>query len=123
MPRELVLTPPLPEENERTMWLLICNMASTLAPEPWVAVQQKLGIEEFKITTADECDYGKLMKARAKSLREHGVRLQEIFKIIEGLSPLPGAKDFVEWLKPVLPRAFIVTDGFEEYALPIFDKL
>merc|ERR1711957_576127 len=26
-------------------------------------------------------------------------------------------------LKPILPRTFMITDGFEEYALPIFDKL
>merc|ERR1712066_702861 len=34
-----------------------------------------------------------------------------------------GATDFLEWLKPIVPRTFMITDGFEEYALPIFDKL
>lgn len=28
-----------------------------------------------------------------------------------------------EWLKPILPRSVLITDGFEEYALPIFDAL
>jgi len=123
MPRELTPMPQLPDISERTMWLLICNVACTLAPEPWLAVQEQTGIEELKITTAQEPDFTKLMKARCDALRKNGVKLQDVFKIVEGLGVLPGAKDFVEWLKPTVPRTFILTDGFEEYALPIFDQL
>jgi len=124
MPRPLA--PPAPlgaTEASRSMWLLICNVASTLAPEPWLAVQKKTGIEELKITTAQEPDYDKLMRLRAAALRKHEVKLQDVFKMMEDISILPGSKDFLEWLKPIVPRSFILTDGFEEYALPIFDQL
>merc|ERR1719213_940255 len=60
---------------------------------------------------------------RANALRKHGVKLQDIVNIMDGLDLLPGAKEFVKWLKPIVPRTFMLTDGFEEYALPIFDKL
>jgi phosphoserine/homoserine phosphotransferase len=124
IPRPLAIAPDLKaSEATRTMWLLVCNVASTLAPEPWVAVQEKTGIEELKITTKQEPDYNTLMMLRAKALRKHGVKLQDIVNIMDGLDLLPGAKEFVQWLKPIVPRSFMLTDGFEEYALPIFDKL
>jgi len=122
MPRELAPALPLVEAT-RQMWLLVCNIASTLAPEPWVAVQKKTGIEELKITTAQEPDYSKLMMSRATILRKNGVKLQEVVNIMEDLDVLPGARDFMEWLKPIVPRAFMLTDSFEEYALPMFAKL
>jgi len=117
------LAPPVPVESNRTMWLLICNVASTLAPEPWLRVQHKTGIEELKVTTAQEPDYNKLMSLRAAALRKNGIKLQDVFNMVEDIGVLPGAKDFLDWLKPTLPRTFILTDGFEEYALPIFDQL
>mmetsp|Transcript_15759 Transcript_15759/g.28723 ORF Transcript_15759/g.28723 Transcript_15759/m.28723 type:complete len:589 (-) Transcript_15759:94-1860(-) len=124
LPRPLALAPPLSDtEATRTMWLLCCNVASFLAPEPWLAVQKKFGIEELKVTTAQEPDYSKLMALRASALRSHGVKLWEIVDVMNDLSVLPGAIDFLEWLKPIVPRTFMITDGFEEYALPIFDKL
>jgi phosphoserine/homoserine phosphotransferase len=124
MPRELAVAPPLSAtESSRTMWLLVCNVASFLAPEPWPAVQEKTGIAELKVTTAQEPDYKKLMALRASALRSHGVKLRDIIDVMDSLEVLPGAVDFMEWLKPILPRAFMVTDCFEEYALPIFDKL
>lgn len=121
MPREL--KPPDTSPTPATMWLMICNVAGTLAPEPWLAVQEKTGIEELKITTAEEPNYAKLMKLRAAALKKHSVKLQDMFKMVEGLEVIPGAKEFVEWLRPILPRSFMLTDGFEEYALPIFDQL
>merc|ERR1711972_458897 len=124
MPKELAPAPPLSStQNSRTMWLLICNVASFLAPEPWLAVAQKTGIQELKVTTAQEPDYNKLMALRASALRSHGVKLRDTVDVMDGLDVLPGATDFLEWLKPIVPRTFMITDGFEEYALPIFDKL
>mmetsp|Transcript_76030 Transcript_76030/g.211278 ORF Transcript_76030/g.211278 Transcript_76030/m.211278 type:complete len:591 (+) Transcript_76030:74-1846(+) len=124
MPRQLAAPAPLSAtEASRSMWLLICNVASTLAPEPWRAVEALTGIEELGVTTGQEPDYNKLMMLRAQALRRNDVKLQDIVNIMERLDVLPGAKNFMEWLKPIVPRTFILTDGFEEYALPIFDKL
>lgn len=124
LPRPLACAPPLSAtESSRTMWLLCCNVAGFLAPEPWLAVQSKFGLEELKVTTAQEPDYSKLMALRASALRSHGIKLWEIFDVMNDLEVLPGATDFLEWLKPIVPRTFMITDGFEEYALPMFDKL
>jgi len=121
-PRDLQ-PPAMLGEEEKSMWLLICNVAGTLAPEPWLAMNSKFGIEELKITTAHEPDYDKLMAKRMAILRENGIKLQDLFNVVEKIDVLPGAKEFLEWLKPILPRAFLLTDSFEEYALPIFDQL
>mmetsp|Transcript_85920 Transcript_85920/g.135651 ORF Transcript_85920/g.135651 Transcript_85920/m.135651 type:complete len:584 (+) Transcript_85920:67-1818(+) len=124
LPRELAPPPPLSDTaSTRTMWLVVCNVASFLAPEPWLAVQAKYDIEELKVTTTQEPDYNKLMGLRATALRKNGVKLQDIVNVMDELDVLPGATDFLEWLKPIVPRSFLITDGFEEYALPIFDKL
>jgi len=123
-PRPLVAPAPLDDtEAARSMWLLICNVAGTLAPEPWLALHEKTKIEELRMTTSEEADYSKLMRMRAQALRRHGQKLQDVFNFTEELEPLPGAKDFLEWLKPYVPRTVLITDGFEEYANPIFDKL
>mmetsp|Transcript_60762 Transcript_60762/g.125939 ORF Transcript_60762/g.125939 Transcript_60762/m.125939 type:complete len:152 (-) Transcript_60762:4-459(-) len=42
---------------------------------------------------------------------------------MDGLELLPGATDFLQWLKPLVPRTFMITDGPEEYAFPIFHQL
>ncbi|CAE8647550.1 unnamed protein product [Polarella glacialis] len=124
IPRPLAFAPPLSAtESSRTMWLICCNVAGFLAPEPWLAVQAKFGIEELKVTTSQEPDYAKLMAIRASALRSHGIKLWEIVDVMNELDVLPGATDFLEWLKPIVPRTFMITDGFEEYALPVGDKL
>lgn len=123
-PRPLVAPAALDStEASRSMWLLICNVAGTLAPEPWLALHEKTNIEELRTTTSEEPDYAKLMRIRATALRKHGQKLQDVFNFMEELDILPGAKEFLEWLKPHVPRTVLITDGFEEYANPIFDKL
>ncbi|OLP99733.1 Phosphoserine phosphatase ThrH [Symbiodinium microadriaticum] len=110
-------------ESSRTMWLLVCNVAGFLAPEPWLAVHERTGIAELKVTTAQEPDYAKLMALRCSTLRNHGIKLQNIVDIMDSLELLPGATDFLQWLKPLVPRTFMITDGPEEYAFPIFHQL
>jgi phosphoserine/homoserine phosphotransferase len=123
-PRPLAAPAPLHDtEAARSMWLLICNVAGTLAPDPWRAVYEKTKIEELSATTSDEPDYSKLMQVRAQALRQHEVKLQDVFNVMEKLDILPGAKAFLEWLKPYVPRTVLITDGFEEYANPVEDKL
>eukprot|EP00439_Symbiodinium_sp_Y106_P062739 s1382_g9.t1 len=124
MPKRLADLPPLSAtESSRTMWLLVCNVAGFLAPEPWLAVHERTGIAELKVTTAQEPDYTKLMALRCSTLRNHGIKLQNIVDIMDGLELLPGATDFLQWLKPLVPRTFMITDGPEEYAFPIFHQL
>lgn len=123
-PRDLVIPAPLEFEAAfRRMWLVVLNVAGTLAPEPWPAMAAVSGISELQTTTDSECNYQKLMETRAQALRKHGVKLQKLFLALQGIEPLPGALDFLRWLKPVVPRSFMITDSFEEYAKPVFNKL
>uniref|UniRef100_A0A7S1NU82 phosphoserine phosphatase n=1 Tax=Eutreptiella gymnastica TaxID=73025 RepID=A0A7S1NU82_9EUGL len=122
VPRPLVPRPE-PLADPARMWLLVCPVAGFLAPEPWAAVADKTGLSELKMTSAMEPDFTKLMALRTATLRSKGIKLQEVVSIMDYLEPLPGAMDFLAWLKPVVPRTFMITDGPEDFALPIFDKL
>lgn len=123
-PRPLVVPAPLEYESAyRRMWLVLTNVAGTFAPDPWPALAGLTGIEELKTTTAHVPDYEHLMQVRMKVLREHKITLQMVYDKLKGLEPLPGAKDFLAWLKPIVPRAFMISDSFEEFAMPVFQKL
>lgn len=123
-PRKLVIPKPLVLDSpDRLMWLVILNVAGTLAPEPWSALYDVTGIEELKQDTSTMTDYSALMKVRAAAMRKHGVKLQKLRLTLQGIEPFEGAKDFLQWLKPVVPRSFLITDSFEEYAKPVFEKL
>merc|ERR1712224_720051 len=60
---------------------------------------------------------------RVKILRQHKLQLQDVTDKVKHMEPLPGAKDFLAWLKPVVPRCFMISDSFEEFAMPILQKL
>jgi len=111
------------ESAYRSMWLVLSNVAGTFAPDPWPALHAMTGIDGLQTTTAQVPDYEDLMQMRIKILRDNGIKLQTVFDKLKGIDPLPGALDFISWLKPIVPRSFMITDSFEEYALPIFEKL
>jgi len=110
-------------ESSRSMWLVLANVAGTFAPEPWPVLAATTGVEELRTTTAQVPDYNELMQYRAKIMRERGIKLQKLYDVMQVVEPLPGASDFLKWLKPIVPRSFMLTDTFEEYAVPIFNKL
>merc|ERR1719382_738569 len=108
---------------ERDLVMVAMDVEGTLMPEAWLALQQKTGIEGLKRTTAHEPDYDKLMKYRCDLLREHNIRIYDMLEVVKDLKPLPGAREFLEWLKPLVPRILLLTDTFEEYAMPMFEQL
>lgn len=124
IPRSLVIAPPLDfEAAYRGMWLVVCNVAGTLGPEPWPALAAVTGIDELMPCSDKVCEFDALMERRIQIMRKHDVKIQKLFTTLQGLQPLPGAQEFLTWLKPIVPRTFMITDGFEEYAKPVFDKL
>merc|ERR1712224_967215 len=124
VPRELAIPAPLEYEAAyRQMWLILCNVAGTLAPEPWASLYNVTGIEELKATTSSVADYERLMQTRAEAMRKNGIKLNKLLLAMKGIEPFPGSKEFLQWLKPVVPRTFMITDSFEEYAKTVFEKL
>ena len=104
------------------MWIICADLEGVFVPEIWVNVAKKTGIEELKLTTRDIKDYDELMKMRLRILDQHGLKLQDIQRVIGTMDPLPGALEFVREIRK-LARFSIVSDTFVEYAQPLMDKL
>ena len=102
---------------------IVClDMEGVLVPEIWIAFAEATGIPELKRTTRDEPDYDKLMKYRIAILKEHKLGLKEIQQVIEGIDPIPGAKDFLDKLRANV-QVLILSDTFEQFAMPLMKKL
>ena len=102
---------------------IVClDMEGVLTPEIWIAFAEASGIPELKRTTRDEPDYDKLMKWRIGILKEHGLGLKEIQKVIATIDPLEGAREFMDALRED-SQVVILSDTFEEFAKPLVKKL
>ena len=92
-------------------------MEGVLTPEIWIAVAERTGIPALRRTTRDEPDYDKLMLDRIAILDRHGITLTKIQDVIGGLSPLPGASEFLDELRRRV-QVIILSDTFEQFADP-----
>lgn len=102
---------------------IVClDLEGVLVPEIWIAFAKESGIDELKLTTRDEPDYDKLMKFRLETLKKHGLGLKEIQKTIEKISPMEGAKGFLDELRE-MTQVIILSDTFAEFAKPLMKKL
>lgn len=102
---------------------IVClDMEGVLVPEIWIAFAEETGIPELKLTTRDEPDYDKLMNYRLKILKEHGLGLKEIQKVIAKIDLMPGAKEFLDELRSIT-QVIILSDTFEQFATPLMKKL
>ena len=102
---------------------VVClDLEGVLVPEIWIAFSKASGIPELKRTTRDEPDYDKLMKWRLGILKEHGLGLNEIKKVIETIDPMPGAREFLDALREKT-QVIILSDTFTQFASPLMKKL
>ena len=104
------------------MTIACLDLEGVLVPEIWIAFSEATGIDELRITTRDEPDYGKLMRYRMDILDRHGLGLNEIRQTISKIDPLPGAKEFMDALRGN-HQAIIVSDTFTQFAGPLMAKL
>lgn len=98
------------------------DMEGVLTPEIWFNVGKKTGIERLKLTTRDIPDYDALMRQRLNILRENRIKLKQIQSVIAGLSPLPGARAFLDRLR-AQRQVIILSDTYYEFAMPLLKKL
>ena len=91
-------------------------------PEVWINVAERTGIPELRITTREEPDYGKLMRYRLDILDANGLTIDDITNVIEGMQPLDGAVEFLDWLRSNW-QVIILSDTFSQFAGPMMDKL
>ncbi len=104
------------------MQMVCLDLEGVLIPEIWIAFAKKTGIEALQRTTRDEPDYDKLMRYRLDILDQAGLKLNQINKVIDSLDPLPGASEFLDWLR-TRGRVVILSDTFEEFVGPLMSKL
>jgi phosphoserine/homoserine phosphotransferase len=104
------------------MTVVCLDMEGVLVPEIWIAFSEASGIPELRRTTRDEPDYDKLMKWRLGVLREHGLGLPEIGRVISGIDPYPGAREFLDELRE-LTQVIVLSDTFTQFAAPLIKKL
>jgi phosphoserine/homoserine phosphotransferase len=102
--------------------MITLDLEGVLVPEIWIAVAERTGIEELRRTTRDEPDYDVLMKYRLGLLDEHGLTMSLIEDVIGALSPMPGAKDFLDELRS-RTQVIILSDTFEQFARPLMAQL
>ncbi|MBI4327579.1 MAG: bifunctional phosphoserine phosphatase/homoserine phosphotransferase ThrH [Chloroflexi bacterium] len=102
--------------------IVTLDMEGVLTPEIWIAVSEKTGIKELRLTTRDVPDYDVLMKGRLKILGEHSLRLSDIQAVIATLRPLDGALEFLRELRGLI-QVIILSDTFEEFAQPLLRQL
>lgn len=102
---------------------IVClDMEGVLVPEIWIAFSEASGIPELRRTTRDEPDYNKLMNWRIQILKDYGLGLKQIQETIATIDPLPGAREFLDELRS-LTQVLILSDTFEQFAMPLMKKL
>lgn len=104
------------------MHIVCLDLEGVLIPEIWIAFAQETGIPEFKRTTRDEPDYDKLMRYRLDLLRQHGLKLPDIQAVIARMTPLEGAREFVDGLRASY-QVIILSDTFYQFADPLMAQL
>ena len=104
------------------MYILCSDLEGVLVPEVWINVARWTGIDELKLTTRDISDYNALMKRRLEILKQHGITINDIQKVISLLELMPGALDFITWLHGRV-QMVVVSDTFREFADPLLEKM
>jgi len=104
------------------MYLVCLDLEGVLVPEIWVEIARRTGIEALARTTRDEPDYDKLMRDRLSLLSAHRLRLSDLQGVIAQMTPLPGARAFLDALRAET-QVVILSDTFYEFAWPLMEKL
>jgi phosphoserine/homoserine phosphotransferase len=102
--------------------LACLDLEGVLIPEIWIDFAERTGIDELRATTRDIPDYDVLMKQRLRILRENNLGLPDIQAVIDQMAPIPGAKEFIDWLRERF-QVIILSDTYYEFAQPLMRQL
>lgn len=102
--------------------IVTLDVEGVLIPEIWIAAAERSGIDELRRTTRDEPDYDVLMRGRLDLLAEHGLGMSDMVEVIASLTPLDGARDFLDELRS-RTQVVLLSDTFEEFARPFMAQL
>ncbi len=108
--------------DNKKQTIVALDAEGVILPEIWIAVAEATGIAELTRTTRDEPDYDILMKSRLAILDKHGITIDKIQAVIAELTPLDGAKAFLDELRSIT-QLVILSDTFEQFAQPLVKQL
>ena len=98
------------------------DFEGVLIPEIWLGLAETTGIDELKVTTREISDYDELMRLRLDIMARNNLKFADIRAAADSLDPLPGAAEFLGWLRTEFQVA-IISDTFYELAGPLIEKL
>lgn len=98
------------------------DMEGVLFPEIWLAVAEKVGVQELRITTREIADYDVLMKRRLEVLKTHRITLRDIQEVAKSISPLPGVPEFIAWLRERC-QVIVLSDTYYEFVGSLMKQL
>lgn len=98
------------------------DLEGVLFPEIWINIAEHSGIDDLRATTRDVPDYDALMKQRLAILQRHDLRMPQIEAIVGAMQPLPGAVEFLQWLRS-RHQVVILSDTYYEFAAPLMRQL
>ena len=104
------------------MEIACLDLEGVLVPEIWINFAERTGIDELKATTRDIPVYRDLMNQRLRILDKHGLGIDDIQAVISEMGPMPGALDFVNWLRERF-QVVILSDTFYEFGQPLMKQL
>jgi phosphoserine / homoserine phosphotransferase len=105
-----------------TQTVIVLDVEGVLTPEIWIALADEYDLPNLRRTTKDEPDYQLLMQGRIDALTEHTITIEGIQKVISELSPLAGAKDFLDTLRAE-HQVVLLSDTFEQFIAPLMAQL
>jgi phosphoserine / homoserine phosphotransferase len=115
-------TPPNGNERAKTVKIVCLDMEGVIAPEIWIELAERSGIDDLRRTTRDEPDYDALMHYRLDILEREGIGIEALQPIIDGIEPLPGAVDFLNAVRAD-HQLVILSDTFYEFVGPLMVKM
>lgn len=104
------------------MEIACLDLEGVLVPEIWINFAKRTGIDELRATTRDIPDYDLLMRQRLRILEHQKLGLPDIQQVIDGMGPLEGAREFLDWLRERF-QVIILSDTFYEFAAPLMRQL
>ena len=108
--------------NVNAPGFLASDLEGVFIPEIWLAVAERTGIPELRVTTREIADYDQLMAHRLRIMAERHITIDDLAAAIATLDLLPGALDFLRWARGQT-RLVIITDSFYEFLTPLMAKL
>ncbi len=104
------------------MRLFCLDLEGVLIPEIWIGLAERTGIDALRATTRDVPDYNALMRQRLRLLERHRLGLGDVEAVVATMAPLPGAREFLHWLRALGP-VIILSDTYYEFAGPLMAQL